>query len=333
MNNSRGAVVPLSMNLGMLDRPDETNWHFFLGPLVDYAVSETPINNTAELSVRAATLRALGVGYVPSLKPRGRGENRVAIATFYGMGGQPIVPWDVYNGIDEAGQPKRFFGTVDEYGDLYHFVRNHAELFDHLETAAVVGIPVPVDKFNFQATMALVRRLSQQQVPFAFVLTGGTEKKFFIEPEHARHFKALIMVNQEEDFAADELGVLRSLPVARIDAGELSDSALRDLSPFMAVGESSALKLYPRASARGLPVNNLVLHLVDEARGEQPTPEASCRRRIAVKKSLIGEKRILAATWYSFQTTVKLPLTGSAKETYVTIPECTLWGVLTLEIQ
>ena len=57
------------------DRPEEKNWHFFLTEYTDYAMAETPIDNTEALARRAATLRALGIGYVPSLKPRSTPEN------------------------------------------------------------------------------------------------------------------------------------------------------------------------------------------------------------------------------------------------------------------
>jgi hypothetical protein len=256
----------------------------------------------------------------------------VAIATLYALGGQPVVPWDVYIGNDETGQPKRFFGSVQEYGDLYRFVQSHAELFDQMESVAVVGIPVPVDKFNSQSTTALVRRLAQLQVPFAFVLTGGKEQHFQIDPNRARNFKLFTLANPETDFLSEDLNVLRSLSVERRDTTQITDAELRELSPFLAVGEASALKLYPRASGAD-DEGHLQIHLVDEARGEAASSDLTCRRRVGVKKSLIGGRKIVAAAWQSTQSAIKLDWTDGARELYVTVPECTLWGVLTLEFQ
>jgi hypothetical protein len=324
--------VALSMNLAILDWPDEKKYQFFLAPLADYTMPETSILNTADLVVRAATSRALGIGYVPSIKPRGRGENRVAIATFYALGGQPIVPWDVNTGNDDNGQPKRFFGSVEDYGDLYHFVRADPALFDEKESAAVVGIPVPVHKFNKDLTSALVRRLQEHQVPFAFLLTGGREDKFKIDFTRAKHFKALVMVNPEADFPVDELATLRRLPALRINAADITDEDIHDLSPFLKVGDSLALKLYPRASVRG-GTENLVIHLIDEAKGEPERNTASCRRRVGIKKTMIGNRTLTAAAWHSTRLKRGLTPERGGREVFFSIPECTLWGILSLTFE
>ena len=322
--------VSLSMNLGILKWPDERESHFFLASLADYAMSETPISSTTELISRAATVRALGIGYAPSLKPRSLAENRVAIATFYALGGTPIVPWDVYDGNDEKGQAKRFFGRAEEYADLYHFPRKHPALFDDQELAPVVGIPIPVHKFNVDATAKLVRRLADYRIPFAFILTGGTEDKFHVDLERTRHFRILIAVNPDGDFRPDDLRALQSLPVPSVGASHLTDDELREFSPFLAAGEAIALKLYPRTHVKG-DGHRLLIHLIDEARGDQDSIGRGCRRRIGIKKQYIGEKKIVAATWYSGKTLFKLALTASEREIFVTVPECRLWGVISLD--
>lgn len=329
LNTTRGGPVPLSMNLGILQWPDEKLWHFFLAPLTNYAMAETPIVNTWELASRAATVRALGIGYAPSLKPRSRAENRVAIASFYALGGVPLVPWDVFEGNDENGKAKRFFSKPEEYGDLYAFVRKHPQLFDDKELAAVVGIPVPVHKFNTAATTQLVKRLTDARVPYAFIPTGGTEDKFRVDTARARHYKALVIVNVDSDFRPNDLREIESLPVPRIDLANLNEEELRKLSPFVVAGEAIALKLYPRASAKG--DHKLMVHLIDEARGDNKS-DSECKRRIGLKKTFISQRHITAATWYSGDSTTKLLVTEGVRESLVTVPECTMWGVLTFEL-
>lgn len=336
LNGLRGETVPLSMNLGILNQPDEKNWHFFLATFADYAVAETPIANLSESFMRAATLRALGVGFVPSLRPRGVAENRAAIAGFYALGGQPVVPWDVYTGNDAAGQPQRYFGTPETYGDLYRFVLDHPPLFDRMELAAVVGIPVPVDKFNTDVTLGLVRRLVQRQIPFAFLLVGGMERKFGVDPIRARNFKMLVMANPDTDFSPQALQDLRSLPVARVDAGRLDDSLLKELAPLSAAGEAGRLKLYPRAD----PGDNkrLILHLVDMAKAERQVaergaPDSICRRRIGLKKTFTGDRRVTAATWYAGGSVTRLSPGETGKEFFFSIPDCIFWGILSLDMR
>ena len=331
LNATSGKQVPLSMNLGILEWPDEKKWHFFLAPLASYAMAETPIDKTWELASRAATTRAFGIGYAPSLKPRSRAENRVAIATFYALGGVPLVPWDVYEGNDEKGQAKRFFGRPEDYGDLYAFVRKHPQLLDDKELAAVVGIPVPVHKFNTAVTSQLVKRLADNRVPFAFILTGGSEDKFRVNLDRARHFKALVMANADSDFRPIDLREIQSLPVHRINAAQLSEETLRGLSPFVAAGEAIALKLYPRATMKSAN-KNLLIHVIDEAKGELRAIDPACRRRIGITKAFTGQRKIANATWYSGETATKLTITDGTREVLVTIPECKLWGVLSFDL-
>jgi hypothetical protein len=332
LNMLRGRSFPISMNLGGLDKPNETGWHFFLAEFADYIIGETPITSLPDLVSRAATARALGLGYVPSLMPRTAAENRVAIATLYALGSLPLVPWDMYEGNDEKGQPKRFFGAPDDYGPLYGFVRAHPELFNGTETAAVVGIPIPVSRFRNEETTRTVRTLVEKQIPFAFLLVGGTERQFKLEIARARHVKMLITVNPEGDFHPDDLKVIRAIPIPQTESNRLTDDTLRNLAPLSVVGGLGAVKIYPRVapSSRG---HRLVVHVVDEARGHMPLGDRNCERRIAIKKSAISGQSIVRATWYGGRVPKSVTFSASEREVSAFIGECEFWGILLVDLQ
>jgi|GEM_PF-5934922 len=57
------------------------------------------------------------------------------IATAYAYGTIPLVPWCMY--MHDA---PRYYGTVEEYGDLYHFVSEYRQLIDGHELVSVSGI-------------------------------------------------------------------------------------------------------------------------------------------------------------------------------------------------
>ena len=61
---------------------------------------------------------------------------RTSIAFSYALGAQMMVPWDIYLPTPHAA---RYYGLASQYGDLYAFVRAHAELLD----ATTVPIPNP----------------------------------------------------------------------------------------------------------------------------------------------------------------------------------------------
>jgi hypothetical protein len=57
------------------------------------------------------------------------------IPTAYGLGMLPLVPWDMYMKTEP-----RYYGTVEDFADLFHFVADHRALFDGHELIAVSGI-------------------------------------------------------------------------------------------------------------------------------------------------------------------------------------------------
>lgn len=330
-NAGRSSPVPFSMNLLTLTAPDETSALFHLAPYTDYSMPETNIAEFVTVASMGATVRALRLGWVPSILPLGLTENRAAIANLYAMGGQPLVPWDVYNGNDDGGLPKRYYGQPAEFGDLYRFVRSHRELFDGRELAAAVGVVVPVDRYAADKTMALLQSLIERHIPFAFVPVGGGLRRFAPEPERLKHFRLLITVNPDTDYEPQDLMVLTDSQVERRSAVELGGAALDAYRPFVVSPGGERLRLYPRAA----PVNDgrLVLHVIDEARAPLGTADASCGRRVGIRSFAIDPRRIKAAAWVAGETRTPVDPDVASDGTYFSLPGCTLWGVLDLELR
>jgi hypothetical protein len=57
------------------------------------------------------------------------------IPTAYGLGMLPLVPWDMYMKTEP-----RYYGTAEDFADLFHFVTDHRALFDGHELVSVSGI-------------------------------------------------------------------------------------------------------------------------------------------------------------------------------------------------
>ena len=60
---------------------------------------------------------------------------RAAIALAYAAGGNMLVPWDIYLGQDGH----RYWGRVEDYGDLFAFIRAHANLLDGFVPSVAAG--------------------------------------------------------------------------------------------------------------------------------------------------------------------------------------------------
>jgi hypothetical protein len=332
LDTVRGRHVPLSMNLAFTNQPDEGSWDFYLGEIADYVIAETSIGNPNAIVVQSATLRAMGLGHVPSIRPRTIVENQLAIAMFYALGAQPLVPWDIYISMDDTGNAKRFFGSPDDYAHLYSLVRKHPELFDQKELAAVVGILIPVDKFKREETVRLSVRLMKHQVPFAFVLVGGNEKKYLLDPARANRYKMLITANPDGDFTEADQRTLRALQVQRTHANGVTDDDLRTLSPFNLDAMSSKIRLYPRAGTSG-ELRDLVIHVVDERYAGKQGGDAACQSSVRMKKSMIGAGKIDSVTWISPSHTLQTDWREAQNDVVLSVPECSLWGILAIRFE
>jgi hypothetical protein len=327
-NAGRTRPVPFSINLLTLTAPDEASVLFHLVPYADYSMPEVNITDYATVVSMGATARALRLGWAPSILPLSLSENRAAIANLYAMGGQPLVPWDVYNGNDDKGMPNRYFGKPQEYGDLYRFVRSNADLFNGKELAAEVGIVVPVNRFVADKTKALLHALIDRQIPFAFVPVGDSSRRYVVEPERLRHYKVLLTVNPDSDFDTRDLKALADSRVERRSAAEANSALLDALRPFVVAPGGERVHLYPRAAPGDR--SRLVVHVVDEARAAPAAPDAGCRRRIGIRAFAVDPKAVRSAHWVTGEARSAVTPEISQDGTYFTLPGCPLWGVLDL---
>jgi hypothetical protein len=326
----KGTRVPISMNFAAMYEPLASNQFFFLASAADYAMSETAIDDPALMVSQALTARALGLGFAPSIMPRDTAQNRVAIAFLYALGGQVVVPWDVYDGNDATGKARRFFGAPDDYADLYAFVRSNPGLFDGFEATPVVGVVVPVDKGRQDQVRALSRRLVAQQVPFAFVPVGGRDG-YRVAPARLRHLRLLITTNPEADYSGLDLKAMRDSGTLRVYSDALRDEHLVGLRPFQVAPGAERLRLVARANPDD--PDRLVVHVVDASRGATASEDASCRRRLGIRRDMLGTGVVAAATWHSPSKRRDLTVdTSSATHVYFGVTGCAGWSVLDLRM-
>lgn len=107
-------------------------------------------------------------------------HNRRFIASAYALGANVVVPWDVFTGLDSP----RFFGTPEQFSDLFGFVRANAALLDGYEDAGVFGGGIrdprfaenepPLQVYAASEVLAAVRaRPGQADAPVVIHLVGA----------------------------------------------------------------------------------------------------------------------------------------------------------------
>lgn len=328
-----GQPVPLSMNLSVLFEPTDVNPQFFLAFEADFAMSEAQIIDPARMTSQWAVARAAGLGSAPSILPRSRAENRIALAHLYALGSTPLAPWDVYIGNDDRGRPQRFFGAPEDYADIFRFVRNFPEFHEGLEVAPLVGVIVPVRSVQSERVREFVRRLYERQIPFRFVFAGGKEFASGSQ-EDLRYLDRLWLVGEPAQLTSEDRALLEQVQKRplRTDA-QLTDEELDGIRPLLLAPEQSGLRWVPRVDPAG--ADRLVLHLIDEARGEVRDIDMNCRRRIGIDESWLDGRHIVGARSVSLNqdTASILRVERERRGVFLTVSGCSLWTVFELSLQ
>ena len=107
-------------------------------------------------------------------------HNRRFIASAYALGANVIVPWDVFTGFTSP----RFFGTPEQFSDLFGFIRANATLLDGYEDAGVFGAGLrdarfsehepPLQVYAASDVLAVVRaKPGQADAPVVIHLVGA----------------------------------------------------------------------------------------------------------------------------------------------------------------
>ena len=323
MKKSGPQGMPLSMNLIGLTRPDATLGQFFLAKHADYGISEVYTTDFRELGFRAATVRSLGLGYVPTIIYKEVAEARRSIALMYAWGANPLVPWDVFVGNDASGAPIRKSGTPQEFGDLYNLVRSHPELFEGYELAAVVGIPVPTARYREERTRELVHKLVNRNVPFVFFPLGEGQDPAL--GQKMSQVQVLAVVNDDADFAPQHLQLLKGANVRR-NAHQLSEADVAALAPIRVSPTQAGSPrrfIVPRVDRQG----RVVVHLIQPAaEGKDKRPDACVKEIEFVQPAALG-RRAGKAQWTDAGGAKPVNVAG----TKFAVPSCAFWGVLAVE--
>lgn len=319
--------VAFSANL-QIKKPDDTDPLVRLAPYVDYAIVESKIDDMDKIVAQAALFRALGVGYAPSLLPKSTQENRLAIAEIYALGGQPLVPWDVYI----ADQPRdRYFGSVQDYGDLYHYVRKYPEEFDGFEYLPSVGVLVNMKNYRQEETERLVSELTRRNIPWGYVVSGDNAGHYQLGAEHLSHFQRIIALNPQSDFSAvDKAAIAAVAEKVEWSVNRLDYGILDSFAPFVDAG---TLKLFPRGRTQpqGHPV--LQIHVLNESTETGKPAAGECRRTFGVRREALGGLKPLSVRWSSIRGAASPAHWENSAGFFFHVPECVLWGILHVELE
>jgi hypothetical protein len=124
---------------------------------------------------------------------------RKHIATAYAIGTIPLVPWCMY--MHDA---PRYYGTVENYGDLFHFVSAHRDLFDEHEMLATSGVDTFARLYSWRPNKELIMT-AEDAVPESRVWINS-DNVFGITRKHPhKPFGVVHLVDWNEEFKPFEI--------------------------------------------------------------------------------------------------------------------------------
>lgn len=325
VNAIAGREVPLSINATLLNPSQREN---FIVDLVDFVQGETLFFQPAEIALAARTAEGLGKWHVFVPESLDTHEVRAGIATAYAMGQLPLVPWDMYMGSDEHSIQPRGWGTVAEYGDLFHFAREHASLLDQHETVARVALVLDTDHLDRAVAIATCQQLLDAQVPFAIVPVGYSFVDLPLTTKRLAPFDTIIALGNPQTWEPRDQTALRDAARdhAVIDANQLTPELCSGLSWFETWGPRNMLVLPRRNHQR--PEHTLVCHVLNPGSHAEPMKWIS----FVLKRNAPVPGHLTKILWHTPGSTPKhLEPEPTEDGTRILLPEAPAWGIAELQ--
>ncbi|NSW57859.1 MAG: LamG domain-containing protein [Armatimonadetes bacterium] len=328
MDAHAGRRVPLSANSNLQTPSQQTN---FLADEFDFLIGETWSEALPDLAICARAADALATWQVVSPFPHNVLDTRAEIAATYALGHFTLVPWDIWMGPGKD----RHFGKLEDYGDLYSFVRGNAALLDGFETVATVGVVIDTDRYDRHRTQRIVSRLLASQVPFRLFPSGRSCFEQHLTPEELQTVDLVVLACDPDALPEADT---RALEAARnavpvLLDHQVSDRLLLQVSPVELWGPQEIYCLL-RAPAGGTD-RRIACHILN--RNRMPGSGAVAPLRylsVALRNSFLGGAQIHSASFHAPghepEAAVVDPLPG---RTRIVIPRVDQWGILLLELE
>lgn len=316
-----GRHVPMSINANLADPSQQRR---FLTDIVDFVQGETLHFHPDQLALASKIAEGMGKWHVFVTQSLDVPEARAGIATVYALGQLPMVPWDMYMGSDETKIQPRGWGTVEQYGDLFHFVRDNPTLLDDAKPLATAGLIIDIDHCDRSQAFAACRRLLDAQVPFAVIPVGDSFFRVPLRAEHLAAFDALLLAGDASLLNPEDRAALAAAAadVPILSADTATDASL-DALAFAEVWGPHDIHVIPRIPSGANPPS-LLLHVINRA-----SPESSLRwLSFAIRRRALPESAISSIRWHApGEAPIDLEWETLPAGCRILIPKMREWGI------
>ncbi|THF80304.1 hemoblobin-interacting domain-containing protein [Cohnella fermenti] len=311
-----GHSLEFSVNSTIMQYP-QTKDHY-LHDIFDYEIGESAESSLGIGNIVTFGSLASGLGkpQVISPLPQHPEAIREGIAASYALGQYMLVPWDVW-----LEGSTRYYGTVADYGDMYHFIRQYPYLFDGYEASARTGVLIDWNELDSAALSELSMRLFEAGVPFRDLVANESLPHYGLQASQFAGLDRLIAYSPLDGFGSADQAVIAAsgIPVVAPEDADAAWLAARSAVQIAGDGE-----LYAAVRSREDANAPKVVHLLN--RSGVPVDDATLTIADA---EFFGSSDIRAVLYRPGRNPLPLELAsdGSGGHTLV-IPELEEWGIV-----
>ncbi|MCK9479642.1 MAG: stalk domain-containing protein [Firmicutes bacterium] len=321
MESYAGKSIEYSCNSGPYfnNYYDKSKLYYKIHDIFDYFIGEYRDSNFLLEDVVNGGSFSTAIGKPAVISPRTKDVNAIkhGISYAYAMGQYFLVPWDIYL---EGGAP-RYFGTAEEYGNMFHFIRQYPFLFDGYEVPAKVGVLIKWDDINHNELKQTSMALFEAGIPFKHIVAGNENNPLKLKKVDFAGLSTVITHTPVSSFSKEDQQVITNSGVETLTP----QGALQQLASTSLVSIQGDDELYAAVRAKSSEANSSkVIHLLSKK--DMSIKDVGVTINQA---EFFAGKDITAVLYRPGENPEKLSVSDAGNgKIQIHVPEIKMWGVI-----
>ena len=321
MDSYAGKPIQYSHNVFNFGNGFNERTRTFCYDIFDGGMGESKADSLTAAAMVSSGYLSGGINrpFIYSPLPEGDGAMeliRQGVALAYATGQYMLVPWDTWLHDDV-----RYFATVEEIGDMYHFIRQYPQLFDNYEVPAKIGLLADLE--NVTAANLRVRSfdLFTRGVPFKDVVSKRDIPTFEITAENLVGLEYLIEETPISNLRESEQQLIADSGIQILSADDLTDDFLNGMRASWTEGYTEVYTVLREKPNN--PREPKIVHVLNRNGHSIDNLQV----KIAESNLFWGEE-VDIMLYAPGENPQKLEYTSENGVLTVTLPTVDLWGIL-----
>ncbi len=232
-----------------------------------------------------------------------------AIALGYATGQHMLVPWDVWL----QSNNERYYGSVAEFGFIYHFVRQYPELFDDYEQPAKTALLFDLDVVDATKVKSAIYDVFRKNIPIKVLIHKDKNPTFKVSKEALQNVNTIVAYSPLEGLSDGEKALISSSGATIIEPSAQNTIA----STHTVLGDNANILSLLRENTKN-PNAPKLMHFINTSASPQKDVT------VALSAQLIQSENANAIFYTPKNNPMMLPITDGK----FTLPSLDMWGIV-----